>query len=822
MAIPRTKFNLSTSEIIGGARMKDPVMTDITSNIVPVSNIFNLKESQFKDKEFRKHVRGRKAVLNLLEQLRIEGEYIPDFRTESVKHLLTIQQTNDLDSGNSCSLLKNDDELIYGQVMRDGKLKEVCKCYNVDCRLFSTCRPGVNKTDVLAQQAELKNLLAEQSKGLLKQDFDENIFYRDSSNKANDLQKSHRANVEERKTSHAVSQEVFEFAFDLTEFNKSKGSSKTADDEQQRAKLIKGHPEEKMLVTAGPGTGKTHSLIEKIKYMAENFEVEPSEEMLVLCFTRTAVREIKERYYDFITSHDAPDNLSYLNIRTFDSFATQLLIHEGIETDGKSYDERIELAIETIEEEPQILENLQHLFVDEIQDLVGARARLVRTMIQHAPGGFTLLGDPFQGIYDYQVKDSDISSEEFIAWLQSNFSDELVTVSMSENKRQKKKLSNFSATARTLLDNKEMEEFFNLVKKIPNAGKIQKLTFNPDEKTAILCRTNGEALEVSSHLTKMNIAHQVKTQNTFKKLPVWLDKILNENQITLATLEKLNEDAPFFEHEELVYVFNLLHSLANDYPYVINTRDLRERLIKGFDLPDELYENHDSRVLVTTIHQSKGREFDKVYFMDRSEANLESNDEWQEAKVYYVALTRAKRELFTVNNINTKRTFLLKTRIGRWVKIESTPKWKVRLVEVGAEKDVAEESFVSPGLVGDTTENQLYIRSEIQIGDEVVLNLDGDTYAIYHNDRKIGTMSAGFTFELKQALRERYGRNMRYMPSSIDEVYVDWIYTVLRKPETLGLDVEDSYGATGVWLAVQVAGMGKINWSISRNGGEKS
>lgn len=802
--------------------MKDPVMTDITSNIVPVSNIFNLKESQFKDKEFRKHVRGRKAILELLEQLRMEGEYIPDFRTESVKHLLTAQQTKDLDSGSSCSLLKNDDELIYGHVLRDGKLKEVCKCYNVDCRRFSACRPGVNKADVLAQQKELENLLAEQSKGLLKQYFNENIFYRESPKKANDLQKSPRVKVEVRQTGQDVSQDMFEFAFDLTEFNKSKGLSKVADDEQQRAKFIKGKPEEKILVTAGPGTGKTHSLIEKIVYMTSNHEIEPSEDLLVLCFTRTAVREIKERFYEYIAANDAPDNLSYLNIRTFDSFATQLLIHEGIETDGKSYDERIELAIEVIEEEPQILENLQHFFVDEIQDLVGARARLVRTMLQHSPGGFTLLGDPFQGIYDYQVKDTDLSSEEFLDWVKSNFSDELVTVSMTENKRQKKKLSNFSATARTLLDRKEIEEFFSLVKKIPNAGKIQKLPFHPDEKTAILCRTNGEVLEVSSHLTKMNIPHQVKTHNNFKKLPVWMEKILNENQITLATLEKWNEEVRFCESEKLEHMFNLLHSIANDHPYVINTRDLRERLMKGFDLPDELYENNDSKLLITTIHQSKGREFDKVYFMECSDDNRDSNDEWQEAKVYYVALTRAKSELFTVNNVNTKRTFLLKTRIGRWVKIESTPKWKVRLVEVGAEKDVAEESFVSPGLVGDTTENQLYITSEIQIGDEVVLNLDGDKYAIYHNDRKIGTMSAGFTFELKEALRERYGRNMKYMPSSIDEVYVDQIYTVIRKPETLGLEVEDSYGATGVWLAVQVSGMGKINWTISRNGGEKS
>jgi DNA helicase II / ATP-dependent DNA helicase PcrA len=800
--------------------MKDPVWPNITSNIVPISNIYSLKESQFRDKGFRKHIRGRKALIKLIEQLRIEGEYIPDFRTESVKHLLTAQQTKDLDAENGCSLLKNDEELIFGYVMRDSKLKEVCKCYNVNCRYFSNCRPGVNKSDVLTQKAELENLLAEQSKALLKQDFDENIFYPESSMKANILLKRPLANHEERKDSHDVTQEVFEFAFDLTDFNRIISSSEAADDNQQRTKLIKGIPEEKMLVTAGPGTGKTHSLIEKIKYMAANYELEPSEEMLVLCFTRTAVREIKERYYDFIAKKDAPDNLHYLNIRTFDSFATQLLIYLGIETDGKSYDERIELAIEAIEEEPEVLEHLQHLFVDEIQDLVGPRARLVRTMIQHAPGGFTLLGDPFQGIYDYQVKDSDLSSEEFLAWVKGNFAKELVTVGMSENKRQKKKLSNFSATARTILDRKDMEEFFNLVKKIPKAGKIQKLAFNPDEKTAILCRTNGEVLEVSSNLTKMNISHQVKTQNTFKKLPVWLEKILNESQITLTTLEKLNEETPFYEPEELEHVFNLLHTIVNDYPSVINTRDLRERLIKGFDLPDELYENNDSRLLITTIHQSKGREFDKVYFMERSEDYQDSTDEWQEAKVYYVALTRAKCELFTVPTVNTKKTFLKKSKSGRWMKIEKTPGWKIRLVEAGAEKDVLEESFVSPRLVGDTTENQLYIRSEIQIGDELVLHLDRDTYTINHNDRKIGTMSNTFTHELKASLREIYGKRMDHMPSTIEEVYVNQVYTVIKKPETLGLEVEDTYGAAGVWLAVQVAGMGKINWTISRNGGE--
>ena len=55
-----------------------------------------------------------------------------------------------------------------------------------------------------------------------------------------------------------------------------------------------------LLIEAGPGSGKTRVLVERIKYLIEEKELDPST-FLVITFTRKAAKELKERLSEYLT-----------------------------------------------------------------------------------------------------------------------------------------------------------------------------------------------------------------------------------------------------------------------------------------------------------------------------------------------------------------------------------------------------------------------------------------------------------------------------------------------------------------------------------------
>ena len=57
------------------------------------------------------------------------------------------------------------------------------------------------------------------------------------------------------------------------------------------------HVEGPCMVLAGPGSGKTFTLVKRIIYMTEQANISP-QEILVITFTKAAAKEMKERYID--------------------------------------------------------------------------------------------------------------------------------------------------------------------------------------------------------------------------------------------------------------------------------------------------------------------------------------------------------------------------------------------------------------------------------------------------------------------------------------------------------------------------------------------
>jgi superfamily I DNA/RNA helicase/Zn-dependent peptidase ImmA (M78 family) len=90
---------------------------------------------------------------------------------------------------------------------------------------------------------------------------------------------------------------------------------------QEEAARFTGAP---VLVDAGPGTGKTATLVRRIEYLIKELGAAP-ENILVLTFSTDAAEELAERIERRFESNVAPE----ITINTFHAFGVSFLLHHG-------------------------------------------------------------------------------------------------------------------------------------------------------------------------------------------------------------------------------------------------------------------------------------------------------------------------------------------------------------------------------------------------------------------------------------------------------------------------------------------------------------
>ena len=87
----------------------------------------------------------------------------------------------------------------------------------------------------------------------------------------------------------------------------------------EKQKLAVTSPRRPILLIAGPGTGKTRTLIARIIYEIENHHINP-DQILTLTFSNKAAGEIKNRLHDVIKN-----NSRKIRISTFHAFCLDIL-----------------------------------------------------------------------------------------------------------------------------------------------------------------------------------------------------------------------------------------------------------------------------------------------------------------------------------------------------------------------------------------------------------------------------------------------------------------------------------------------------------------
>jgi len=230
-------------------------MQPARSNVIHISNVYNVQDSPRNDKEFQQHVRGKDNLKTMLKVLSGNGWIDGSVNLRPYVYLLNEQQKTEWHN-DYCARLGDREEKVYGQIQIDQKLKTIIRCYKTDCSQFRNCCPDYKPGDPLPYspsapitQREYENdSIAINIPTVLDQEqIGQNTMVIDLINEepvtvVRPIESSYSSN------SQLISAETVA---------------------HNQSTIINSHPRERILVIAGPGTGKTYSLIEKLKYMID-------------------------------------------------------------------------------------------------------------------------------------------------------------------------------------------------------------------------------------------------------------------------------------------------------------------------------------------------------------------------------------------------------------------------------------------------------------------------------------------------------------------------------------------------------------------------
>lgn len=542
-------------------------------------------------------------------------------------------------------------------------------------------------------------------------------------------------------------------------------------------------------VIAGPGTGKTHTLIHRAAALVEHGVA--SSEILVLSFTNAVVGELRRRLAQL-----ADSTAAYVRPTTIDALAGTIVMRGDAELGDLGFDGTVAHATAAIESDAERagVTRYVHVIVDEAQDLVGVRLAFIIVLLRASGGGFTVLGDPAQGIYGFS--DRNASGMTGIDVLRAEFP-EAESVQLTVDHRSKRPDASPGRELRrdVLAAGEADATHHRVLARLRDAdrlsmGQLATVLKRADAATGVLCRNNGEVLYLSGLLADAGIAHRVRRAAIDRPAPSWIARRLGEvdtRQVSRKLFDELTSAASSEWRDD---AWKALRRLAGNRSGTLDMQRLREHLHRVN--PEEAPDTIDGVPVLSTVHRSKGLEYDTTIVLeplglDAGQATHE------EIRVLYVALTRARVRTLRLERPNVPGR--LARRAGRWTMRPWQGPGTMR-VEICI-------GDVDSGLGDDDTgvrSRQDYLRDQVGLGDQVELRLldhDADGYAIEHRQTRIGVMDAACL---------PIGSDR---PRRITGARVDCLRSAAGDPDrTRNLGI----GAAGLWLVPEIVGLGHILW----------
>lgn len=284
------------------------------------------------------------------------------------------------------------------------------------------------------------------------------------------------------------------------------------------------------------------------------------------------------------------------------------------------------------------------VMVDEAQDTNAARRALVRAMVKRG-GRVIAVGDRHQAIYGFTGADAD--ALDLIAQDHN-----CVRLPLTVSYRCPKNVVNFARQwvshiepAETAADgevsNSTMADFLKRNDLDNNSAVLSRVT-KPLVALAFRlirqrtpCRIEGS--DVALKIKKLITRWKVKDLDALEDR---LDKYLAEQTTKLLAKKKESQLAVVEDTVETVRV--IIDQCRKERKYAIQD---------AIDFVDQLFRNgNDSVLVLSTIHKAKGREWKRVFWLNRAGTcpSRWARQDWQqqqEVNLCYVAATRAQEQL---------------------------------------------------------------------------------------------------------------------------------------------------------------------------------
>ncbi len=418
----------------------------------------------------------------------------------------------------------------------------------------------------------------------------------------------------------------------------------------KQREIIQDKQSKCIMVAAGPGSGKTRVLVHKLASLLLMEDVK-HEQLLMLTFSRAAAIEFKQRLIKLIGNA-----AHFVDIKTFHSFSFDLIGKTGNLEEADQVVLRAAEMVEKGEVEPAKIGKTV-LVIDEAQDMDADEYALVSALMRHNEEMRVIaVGDDDQNIYQFRGSDSKYM-HSFITDFQAT------QYEMNDNYRSCRNIVQFSDSFVQRLNNRLKRQgckaisqesgVVHLTRHVSSnlyAPIINQLKSNGIEGSiCVMTNTNDEAVQMAGLLHKEGFrAKLIQSGGSFRLADLaeirYFMKQVDKRTTTPVISETAWKEAKektlrtYAQSDLTEYLHAFFHAFesTNKAKYRSDLGDfVFESNIEDFCFADK------QTVLVSTIHKTKGREFDTVYMMlSRNEEESAEN-----IRKLYVGMTRARRTL---------------------------------------------------------------------------------------------------------------------------------------------------------------------------------